>query len=127
MKKFLMLFILSTISTTALAEWTLIQTNDESNLYVDFDTLKKAGDIVTISTLNDYFNKQAKSELSTKWLEMHDCKSKRFKPLSIDYYTENMGQGSVIESTAFDEAKTDWADLVRYSVGELKTNIICSK
>ena len=127
MKRIFLVLILSVISTTASAEWTLIQTSDDGNLYVDFDTLQKTDNLVTISTLNDFYNRQDKNELSTKWREMHDCKNKRFKALNIEYYAEKMGQGKVIESATFDEAKTAWSDVVQYSVGELKTNIICSR
>lgn len=127
MKRIFIICILTIIPTAAFADWTLIQTSDDGNLYVDFDTLQKTGDTVTISTLNDFYNRQDKNELSTKWREMHDCKKKRFKALSVDYYTEKMGQGSIMDSATFDEAKTAWSDLVQYSVGELKTNIICSK
>lgn len=127
LKKLLILFILSTISTTALAEWTLIQTNDDGNMYVDFDSLQKSGNTVTVFTLNDFYALQANDALSTKWQEVHDCKSKRFKPIAITYYSKNMGQGNVIESRNFEETKTDWSDVAPYSIGELKTNIICSK
>ena len=127
MKKFLILFILSTFSPISLAEWTLIQTNDDGNMYVDFDTLQKVGNTVTVSTLNDFYSLQQKDALSTKWREIHDCKSKHFKPLSTEYYSKNMGQGNLIESITFDDTKTDWSEVVPYSIGELKTNIICSK
>lgn len=110
-----------------MAEWTLIQTNDDGNSYVDFETLQKSGDMVTISTLNDFYDVQQRDELSTQWIEMHDCKNKRFKPLTINYYSGNMALGKVIESATFDETKTAWSDVVPYSVGELKANIICSK
>ncbi len=96
-------------------------------MYVDFDTLQKVGDTVTVTTLNDYNSLQPKDALSTKWREIHDCKNKRFKPLTMDYYSKNMGQGNVIESSTFDETKTVWSDVVPYSIGELKTNIICSR
>ena len=127
MKKIFLVLIFSTISNSVFAEWTLIQTNDEGNLYVDFDTLQKYGDTVSVDTLTNFYNRQDKNELSSKWREMYDCKTKRFKALSIEYFAENMGQGSVIESTAFDAATTSWTSLVQYSVGELKSNIICSR
>lgn len=127
MKRIFSILILCAISSSAFAEWTLIQTNDGGNLYVDFDTLQKSGDTVSITTLNDFYTRQNKNELSSKWREVHDCKTKRFKAISTEYFTDNMAQGSVIESVTFDEAKTAWTDLVQYSVGELKTNIICSR
>lgn len=105
----------------------MIQTNDEGNMYIDFDTLQKSGDLVSVSTLNDYYSLQQKSELSSQWKELHDCKQKKFKALAIDGYAENMGNGKLIQTTHFNEAETAWSEVVLYSVGELKANIICSR
>ena len=123
--KFLMVLIL--ISTPVAAEWTMIQTSDNENVYVDFDTLQKNGALVTVSTLNDYNFVQQKKELSTQFTELHDCKHKKFKALSISYYSENMAKGNVIEASRFNEPEIAWSDIVNYSVGELKANIICSR
>lgn len=125
MNKFLMVLIL--ISTPAAAEWTMIQTSDNENVYVDFDTLQKSGNLVTVSTLNDYNFGQQKKELSTQFTELHDCKRKKFKALSMSYYSENMARGNLIEASSFDEPEIAWSDVVNDSVGELKTNIICSR
>jgi hypothetical protein len=51
------------VATPAAAEWTMIQTGDNENVYVDFDTLQKNGDLVTVSTLNDYYFVQQKKKL----------------------------------------------------------------
>lgn len=123
--KFLMVLIL--ISTPAAAEWTMIQTGDNENVYVDFDTLQKSGNLVTVSTLNDYSFAQQKKELSTQFTELHDCKHKKFKALSISYFSENMAKGNVIEAFSFNDPEIAWSDVVNYSVGELKANIICSR
>lgn len=119
--------VLILISTPAAAEWTMIQTSDNENVYVDFDTLQKNGSLVTVSTLNDYNFGQQKKELSTQFTELHDCKHQKFKALSISYYSENMAKGNVIEVSSFNEPEIAWSDVVKYSVGELKANIICSR
>lgn len=123
--KFLMVLIL--ISTPATAEWTMIQTSDNENVYVDFDTLQKNDGLVTVSTLNDYNVAQQKRELSTQFTELHDCKLKKFKALSIQYFSENMAKGNVIETFSFNAPEIAWSEVVNYSVGELKANIICSR
>jgi hypothetical protein len=123
--KFLMVLFL--ISTPVAAEWTMIQTGDNENVYVDFDTLQKSGNLVTVSTLNDYSFAQQKKELSTQFTELHDCKHKKFKALSISYFSENMAKGNVIEAFSFNDPEIVWSDVVNYSVGELKANIICSR
>jgi len=119
--------VLMLISTPTLAEWTMIQTGDNENVYVDFDTLQKIGDLVTVSTLNDYSFAQQKKELSTQFTELHDCKHKKFKALAISYYSENMAKGNVIGVFSFNGPDISWSDVVNYSVGELKANIICSR
>jgi hypothetical protein len=123
--KFLM--VLTLISTPAAAEWTMIQTGENENVYVDFDTLQRNGNLVTVSTLNDYYFSQQKKELSAQFTELHDCKHKKFKALSISHYSENMAKGNVIEMSSFNELEIAWSDVVNYSVGELKANIICSR
>ncbi len=105
----------------------MIQTYDHGNMYIDFDTIKKYGDLVTVSTLNDYYDLQQKNELSSQWTELHDCKNKKFKALSISYYSENMGKGNIIETFNLNESEVNWSEVVMYSIGELKTNIICSR
>lgn len=125
MNKILMVLIL--ISTPAAAEWTMIQTGDNENVYVDFDSLQKQGNLVTVTTLNDYNFKQQKKELSTQFTELHDCKHKKFKALALSYYSENMAHGDVIDASSFNEPEIAWSDVVKYSVGELKANIICSR
>jgi hypothetical protein len=119
--------VLILISTPATAEWTMIQTGDNESVYVDFDVLQKNGDLVTVSTLNDYYFAQQKKELSAQFTELHDCKRKKFKALAISYYSENMAKGNVIQAANFDEPEIAWSDVVNYSVGELKANIICSR
>lgn len=126
-KKLSILLILACASSQALAEWTMIQTNDNGNMYIDFDTLQKTGDLVSISTLNDYYSLQQKGELSSQWTELHDCKHKKFKALTTNDYSGNMGNGNLIQTTHFNEAETAWSDAVLYSIGELKANIICSR
>lgn len=125
MNKILLVLIL--IATPAAAEWTMIQTGDNENVYVDFDSLQKQDNLVTVSTLNDYNFKQQRNELSTQFTELHDCKHKKFKALSLSYYSENMAKGNVIDASSFNEPEIAWSDVVKYSVGELKANIICSR
>lgn len=115
------------ISTPAAAEWTMIQAGDNENVYVDFDTLQKTGDVVTVSTLNDYYFSQHKKELSTQFTELHDCKRKKFKALAISYYSENMAKGDIVQAANFNESEIAWSNVVNHSVGELKASIVCSK
>jgi hypothetical protein len=127
MHRLLLVLILFSISAEVAAEWTMIQTNDDGNMYIDFDSIKKSGDLISALSLSDYYLAQQKQGLSSQWEELVDCKRKKFKALSINYYAENMGKGEILATTHFNESETDWSDVVKYSIGELKINIICSK
>jgi hypothetical protein len=127
MNKFLMILVLVLISSKAFAEWTMIQTNDDGNMLIDFETLQKNENLITVSTLNDYYVRQAKGEMSSEWREVHDCKNKQFKALSIKYYAENMAKGSILATYLLPEAEIAWSAVVPYSVGEVKANVICSR
>ncbi|MEY3743473.1 MAG: hypothetical protein RLZZ541_528 [Pseudomonadota bacterium] len=127
MHRLLLVLILFSISAEVAAEWTMIQTNDDGNMYIDFDSIKKSGDLISALSLSDYYLAQQKQGLSSQWEELVDCKRKKFKALSINYYAENMGKGEILATTHFNESETGWSDVVKYSIGELKINIICSK
>ena len=127
MHRLLLVLILFSISAEVAAEWTMIQTNDDGNMYIDFDSIKKSGDLISVLSLSDYYLAQQKQGLSSQWEELVDCKRKKFKALSINYYAENMGKGEILATTHFNESETGWSDVVIYSIGELKINIICSK
>jgi hypothetical protein len=65
--------------------------------------------------------------MSSEWLELHDCKNKQFKALSIKYYAENMAKGSLLATYHLPESETAWSAVVPYSIGEVKANVICSR
>lgn len=126
MRKFLIV-VLVMWSSPVLADWTMIQTNDNGNMYIDFASVQRSAELVTVSTLSDYYVQQAKGELSSQWLELHDCKNKKFKALAIQYYADNMATGAVLATYNLPEAETSWSDVVPYSIGEVKANVICSR
>lgn len=96
-------------------------------MYIDFDSKEKSADVLKVWTLNDYQLTQGKRVQSAKSYEMHDCKRGKFKVLSISQFSDHMGAGELIDSYHFDASNTEWHIVTPYSVGELKTNIICSK
>ena len=127
MNKYLMMLVLTLFSASVNAEWTMIQTNDDGNMWVDFDTIQKLDGLIKVATLHDYYVPQAKGELSSEWIELLDCKGKQFKPVSIKYFSENKAQGSLLASYQLPEAETAWSAVVPYSIGEVKVNVICSR
>ena len=129
MKKMLITVILTlistSISTSAMAEWTLIQSSDDADMYIDFDLMETSAGLLKAWTLTDYKSRQENQVLSATWRELYDCNIEKFKVLSISKFSESMGAGKSIELINFNDAH--WSAVVPYSIGELKSKIICSK
>lgn len=119
--------ILICISYSASAEWTLIQSSDEGNMYIDFDSIDKTTDALKVWTLYDYQLTQDKHVQSAKSHETYDCRHGKFKVLSISRFSDHMGVGELIDSYHYDDSKAEWYAVAPYTSGELKKNIICSK
>ena len=129
MKKMLITVILTlistSISTSAMAEWTLIQSSDDADMYIDFDLMETSAGLLKAWTLTDYKSRQENQVLSATWQELYDCNVEKFKVLSISKFSESLGAGKSIELINFNDA--NWSAVVPYSIGELKSKIICSK
>ena len=129
MKKMLITVILTlistSISTSAMAEWTLIQSSDDADMYIDFDLMETSAGLLKAWTLTDYKSRQENQVLSATWQELYDCNVEKFKVLSISKFSESLGAGKSIELINFND--TNWSAVVPYSIGELKSKIICSK
>lgn len=104
MKKLLVTILLTFISTSAMAEWTLINGNENITLYADVKSKRKLGNKVKMWTLFDlkapdsYEGKQILSFVS---LDEYDCVNETSRLLSVSFYSENMQKGSMINTTNY--------------------------
>ena len=53
MHKATLMMLLSVVSSSAVAEWTLVQTGKESNEYVDLATIRTSGNLAKMWTLTN--------------------------------------------------------------------------
>ena len=87
MKKCLILLLL--VSTTVFGEWTKTGIGDDSSIYVDMSTIKRSGDVVRVTYLQNFSlgtttEDKTKTFKSTKTIEDFDCKKKQSKTISFE-------------------------------------------
>ena len=85
-------------SVPAYAEWVAIEeTPGLRTVYVDPDTIRREGNLVTLWQLMDFKwmqgNRSPSRFLSTKTQKQYDCAEKRLRLLAFTEFSRNMGTG----------------------------------
>jgi hypothetical protein len=128
-RRFFLITLLMMSSAPAYAEWLWASANDIQGLtiYVDPDSIRRKGDLVTLWQLYDYKAVQTvagNSFLSSKAQRQFDCGNQRTKLLAFTHFTGNMGNGNRV-MTDSDEA--EWKSVTPGSVGHVLWRFACSK
>jgi hypothetical protein len=114
MKKLLLIILLTAISTSAMAEWSYIMSDDSNDYYFDRESIHKKGNIVSMWGLRDLKTPEKNvltdfkmySSLKTGW--QYDCMQRKTNISSLTFYSENMGAGMIIFSHRYNKA--DWSE-----------------
>jgi len=99
MKKLLLTLLLAIVSSSAMAEWVEVGSNDNVTRYADPATIRKVGNKVTVWELVDFKTVQGSTGFqfnSAKVLTLCDCKEEQTRMLSASVHSENMGGGNVV-------------------------------
>ena len=130
MKKLLVLIFSILISFNSYGEWMEVGTDisDDSNYYIDTDTIKERGGYVHYWYLVDFI-KPYDDELdlydgsmSGKLFVQGDCGLTRIKVLSYIFYKQPMGEGI---GDQYNLSNSEWVYLPPESVGELMLDMSC--
>lgn len=103
MKRLLLIILLAIFSNGAMAEWKLIDFDQEANnFYIEPTSIKKQGNKLTVWMLDDYFLPQtdiddAKSYSSSKNKVAIDCKKETVKFLAAFHHKGQMGEGEIVQ------------------------------
>jgi hypothetical protein len=113
-----------------MAEWSGINVNDKFTLYVDKTSISINGKIARMWTMNDFklpqhHKLENKTYLSSVGYREFDCANKMDNTLSVTFYSENIGAGSVVSSSKYDVK--DWNYIPPNTVSEVSWNIACGK
>ena len=133
MKKYILFFISILFSSQALAEWTLVYANDETDAkyYVDLATLSKKKDTIRLLTL-EYFRapviiKKGSIKISynsIKSLTEFNCSKSVMRVLSYSVYENQMGHGDPLMAKG---STFEWSGIKNNTLNEAYLNIACSE
>jgi len=103
MKRIILFLMVILFSSSAAAEWTLVANNGEQGveIFVNKESIKKDGNLVTIWTLIDYESPQSvggKNQLSTKSLDEYDCQNEQYRTLNLYWYSGHKEKGKIVYS-----------------------------
>jgi hypothetical protein len=111
----------------ALAEWLLVDGNEQAKVYVDSETMKRNGDWVSVWGMDDLrtaHTRGFRKFLSTRAQEEHDCTKERFRLLALEYFSGNMGSGESLYKTS---GESDWAAIPRGTLAQSVWKFVCKK
>lgn len=142
MKKIIFALLLTAVSTSVMAEWTLVRVTDQLTAYIDSSSIRKVGNKVKIWDMLDFQsepdeqinvpkNLQVKF-LSIKARSQYDCKAETRQTLNVVWYSGNMGRGKVVlQSSASELEKNGFPTKIELiipdTVGEDIWKIACGK
>jgi len=124
----LTLILLQVVSTSsACAEWVLVDGNNKAKVYVDPETISRNGEVVKVWVLDDLKTAHTRgfnTFLSTRAQEEHDCAKKRFRLVDIEQFAGNMGTGNSIYKKSGESA---WAPIPRETMAQSVWKFVCGK
>ena len=101
MKKLILFLILTFTILNVHAKWVLVGTNEDNDIYVKTDSIKRIGHMVTYWETLDYKSTQKVDEKEYYSLKMKNetnCNSEENKTLFMAVYSEPMGSGKIVDS-----------------------------
>ena len=127
MKKLLILLFSFLISFNSYGEWVFV-TSDVDNVnfyYVDNESIIKDGRYLYYWELHDYGKSLLETQvlMSAKMYKEVDCQMKKFKVLSDYYYSNQMGNGNLVNQS--NEADTEWTYAAPGNIDEMLITFSC--
>jgi len=116
-------------SASAQAEWTLADSTNDANVYVDFAPVRKQGKLVTVWFLFDLTAARRTAKGATfgsmKIQEEYDCgEERRFRKAYTSFHSGSMGAGEVVD---FDPGVGQWVPIPPGSPGERFWKKVCKR
>lgn len=104
MNKVFLMMLLTVMSNSAMAEWKDVGSNENTTIYVDPATVRRAGNMATMWHMTDF--KTARRDMGEKYLSAkdqneYDCKEMKSRRRAYSQHSENMGKGKVVYSDTY--------------------------
>lgn len=104
MRKVILMMLLTVVSNSAMAELVNVGSNENTSIYVDTATIRRAGNLATMWHLTDFriANKDmGEAYLSTRDQFEYDCKEPKSRRRASSQHSSNMGKGTVVYSDTY--------------------------
>ena len=129
MKKLLITLILAVVSSSAMAEWVFVgeDAHRTINIYVDYNTIRKTGNMVKMWSLYDYktvMSLAGYKYLSQKLQNEYDCQEEKSRIIVNIYYDRNMGGRAISPLSRY--TPDVWVSVPPGSVNEHILKIACN-
>ena len=115
-------------SGSVCAEWVALGESDsETTVYVDPDTIRRKGDLVKMWELYDFKpirTVAGNSYFSSKAQIENDCAEERRRTLAFTWFSGNMGSGKVVFSESHEGR---WAPVAPDTIGLMLWTFACGK
>jgi hypothetical protein len=92
------------------SDWKLIERFDDIEMFYDAESIKRNRDIVTVTTLVNYFKVRNRGDgdfLSKATLQIVDCKNEKVLPKFSSDYREHFAKGGVVDEGLVDASQVD--------------------
>ncbi len=133
----LLIFLLLMNPVPASAEWVAVERDylspGRQTVYVDSDTIRREGSLVTVSQLIDFKWMQGNQGLgplgfgphryfSTQTLKQFDCATQRVRLLAFTEFSEHMGAGTPARGYVDSE---NWLSVEPESINQALWEVVC--
>lgn len=125
--KIVLTLLLAVVSSSAMAEWVELGSDNTITIYADPATIHRQGSRVTMWDLGDFQTAEKfgdKSYLSVRQQQEYDCKGKRLRVLRATCHARNMGKGETICRIS---KPRHWEPVLPVSFDESMWEIACKK
>jgi hypothetical protein len=111
------------------AEWITLGRNENFRAYLDQRSVQRNGDFARVYQLTDFVTAQwvdGRTVISSiRALVEYDCAQPRARTLTLEAYSEQMGEGRLVASERNPDA--EWEDATPGRTGENVWRLVCGK
>lgn len=128
MHKAILMLLLVSVSSSAMAEYVKVLTNDIEAVYAELATIQREGNTAKMVSLFDY-KKAQKTINGVTYMSIiepgeYDCKKDKIQVLNFTMYSKNMGEGKVVSS---ESSTNGWVPLNPHSIDHILWKFACGK
>jgi len=130
MREVIFTMLLAVVSSSVLAAWVSVDSDETTTVYADPSTIRRAGNMVKMWHLNDFKTVRVPlggkhyMYMSSKFQNEYDCKEERARVRFFSWHSGNMGEGKVVYSAS---KPGKWEPVAPDTIGKYLWQFACRK